>query len=56
MNVTVFGATGTIGQLTVADLLDRGDTVTVHAVVSSDRACRFALGHPAVRSTGPAGR
>lgn len=31
MNVTVFGATGAIGQLTVTDLLTRGDTVTVHA-------------------------
>jgi len=31
MNITVFGATGAIGQLTVTELLDRGDTVTVHA-------------------------
>lgn len=31
MNITVFGATGAIGRLTVNDLLDRGDTVTVHA-------------------------
>jgi nucleoside-diphosphate-sugar epimerase len=31
LNVTVFGATGGIGSLVVQDLLDRGDTVTVHA-------------------------
>jgi hypothetical protein len=31
MNITVFGATGAIGQLTVDDLLARGDTITVHA-------------------------
>lgn len=31
MNITVFGATGAIGQLTVDDLLARGDTVTIHA-------------------------
>lgn len=31
MNITVFGATGAIGRLTVEDLLARGDTVTVHA-------------------------
>ena len=31
MNVTVFGATGAIGSLTVAELLDRGHTVTAYA-------------------------
>jgi len=31
MKITVFGATGAIGRLTVGELLDRGDTVTVHA-------------------------
>ncbi|WP_129662398.1 NAD(P)-dependent oxidoreductase [Rothia uropygialis] len=31
MNITVFGATGAIGRLTVIDLLNRGDTVTIHA-------------------------
>lgn len=31
MNVTVFGATGAIGSLTVTELLDRGHTVTAHA-------------------------
>jgi nucleoside-diphosphate-sugar epimerase len=31
MNVTVFGATGTIGSLTVAQLLDRGHAVTAYA-------------------------
>lgn len=31
MNITVFGATGAIGQLTVAEFLARGDTVTAHA-------------------------
>lgn len=31
MNVTVFGATGAIGQLTVAELLQRGHTVTAYA-------------------------
>ncbi|MBB1016754.1 NAD(P)H-binding protein [Dietzia sp. DQ11-71] len=31
MNVTVFGSTGAIGQLTVAELLDRGHTVTAYA-------------------------
>ncbi|WP_454083457.1 NAD(P)-dependent oxidoreductase [Georgenia sp. Marseille-Q6866] len=31
MNVTVFGATGVIGQLTVAELLQRGHTVTAYA-------------------------
>lgn len=30
MNVTVFGATGAIGRLTVAELLDRGHTVTTY--------------------------
>ncbi|SDL37798.1 Putative NADH-flavin reductase [Nocardioides sp. YR527] len=30
MNVTVFGATGAIGRLTVAELLDRGHTVTAY--------------------------
>lgn len=28
MNVTVFGATGAIGRLTVAELQDRGHAVT----------------------------
>ncbi|WP_402466005.1 NAD(P)-dependent oxidoreductase [Isoptericola aurantiacus] len=31
MNVTVFGATGAIGSLTVAELLARGHTVTAYA-------------------------
>src|SRR4051795_8708121 len=31
MNVTVFGATGAIGALTVTELLDRGHTVTAYA-------------------------
>jgi len=31
MNITVFGATGAIGRLTVDELLARGDTVTAHA-------------------------
>lgn len=31
MNVTVFGATGAIGSLTIAELLDRGHTVTAYA-------------------------
>ena len=31
MNVTVFGATGVIGALTVDDLLARGHTVTAYA-------------------------
>ncbi|GGU35888.1 NAD(P)-dependent oxidoreductase [Nocardioides albus] len=31
MNVTVFGATGAIGSLTVAELLDRGHSVTAYA-------------------------
>jgi len=31
VNVTVFGATGAIGRLAVAELLERGDAVTVHA-------------------------
>lgn len=31
MNVTVFGATGAIGRLTIAELLDRGHTVTAYA-------------------------
>ncbi|WP_137874032.1 NAD(P)H-binding protein [Rhodococcus sp. Q] len=31
MNVTVFGATGAIGSLTVDELLDRGYTVTAYA-------------------------
>lgn len=31
MNVTVFGATGAIGSLTVDELLDRGHTVTAYA-------------------------
>lgn len=31
MNVTVFGATGAIGSLTVAELLDAGHTVTAYA-------------------------
>jgi putative NADH-flavin reductase len=31
MNVTVFGATGAIGQLTVAELLERRHTVTAYA-------------------------
>src|SRR4051795_7520178 len=31
MNVTVFGATGAIGSLTVAELLDRGHNVTAYA-------------------------
>lgn len=31
MNVTVFGATGAIGSLTVAELLERGHTVTAYA-------------------------
>ena len=31
LNVTVFGATGAIGSLTVAELLDRGPTVTAYA-------------------------
>lgn len=31
MNVTVFGATGAIGSLTVAELLNRGHTVTAYA-------------------------
>jgi putative NADH-flavin reductase len=31
VNVTVFGATGAIGSLTVAELLDRGHTVTAYA-------------------------
>lgn len=31
MNVTVFGATGAIGSLTVAELLDHGHTVTAYA-------------------------
>lgn len=31
MNVTVFGATGVIGVLTVGELLDRGHTVTAYA-------------------------
>ena len=31
MNVTVFGATGAIGSLTVAELVDRGHTVTAYA-------------------------
>lgn len=31
MNVTVFGATGAIGSLTVAELLDRGHQVTAYA-------------------------
>lgn len=31
MNVTVFGATGAIGSLTVSELLDRGHTVTAYA-------------------------
>ncbi|KRF20089.1 NmrA family transcriptional regulator [Nocardioides sp. Soil797] len=31
MNVTVFGATGAIGSLTVTELLDRGHTVTAYA-------------------------
>lgn len=31
MNVTVFGATGAIGKLTVDELLARDDSVTVHA-------------------------
>lgn len=31
MNVTVFGATGAIGQLTVQELLDQGHTVTAYA-------------------------
>jgi putative NADH-flavin reductase len=31
MNVTVFGATGAIGSLTVGELLDRGHTVTAYA-------------------------
>ncbi|WP_406019787.1 NAD(P)H-binding protein [Nocardioides sp. NBC_00850] len=31
MNITVFGATGAIGQLTVAELLDHGHTVTAYA-------------------------
>ncbi|MET8521568.1 NAD(P)H-binding protein [Nocardioides sp. NPDC004968] len=31
MNVTVFGATGAIGQLTVAELLNRGHRVTAYA-------------------------
>src|SRR5690606_37672252 len=30
MNVTVFGATGAIGRLTVAELQDRGHTVTAY--------------------------
>lgn len=30
MNVTVFGATGAIGRLTVAELLDRGHAVTTY--------------------------
>lgn len=30
MNVTVFGATGAIGQLVVADLLSAGHTVTAY--------------------------
>lgn len=30
MNVTVFGATGAIGSLTVAELLERGHTVTAY--------------------------
>lgn len=31
MNISVFGATGAIGQLVVDNLLARGDTVTAHA-------------------------
>ena len=31
MNVTVFGATGAIGSLTVNELLRRGHTVTAYA-------------------------
>lgn len=31
MNVTVFGATGAIGSLTVTELLERGHTVTAYA-------------------------
>lgn len=31
MNLTVFGATGTIGSLTVTELLERGHTVTAYA-------------------------
>ncbi len=31
MNVTVFGATGAIGSLTVTELLDRGHQVTAYA-------------------------
>lgn len=31
MNVTVFGATGAIGSLTVTELLEHGHTVTAHA-------------------------
>ena len=31
MNVTVFGATGAIGSLTVNELLANGHTVTAHA-------------------------
>ena len=31
MKITVFGATGAIGRLTVHELLERGDAVTVHA-------------------------
>jgi putative NADH-flavin reductase len=31
VNVTVFGATGAIGSLTVAELLDRGHSVTAYA-------------------------
>jgi uncharacterized protein YbjT (DUF2867 family) len=31
MKVTVFGATGAIGKLTVDELLERGHTVTAHA-------------------------
>ncbi|MFD4323465.1 NAD(P)-dependent oxidoreductase [Nocardioides sp. NPDC058538] len=31
MNITVFGATGAIGRLTVAELLERGHAVTAYA-------------------------
>lgn len=41
MNVTVFGATGAIGSLTVAELLDRGHTVTACAPMTA-RTCSFS--------------
>ena len=47
MNVTVFGATGAIGSLTVDELLANGHTVTVYA--------RNAVKIPSLGRPGPGG-